>query len=303
MSFWLRVMPTTRSSGRAGGQAEQLGVVEAGASDLDQVVGRGHLDAVDLGEGVVERALARGRAAHAAGQAGRSQAVRSASGQRRRAWRAGAGTRPRDRAGTGPRQRPPEPQDLVGQHGDGRAQALALHRGVEAAQDLDLLDQLALADEGALAAGPVDVALLGQVDHGLAHRREADPERLGQLALARELLAGSQPALLDPLQDSDFDLVMQRHRAVPVDSAGQALRHGWGRQHPRRLQSYNLMSRGSGPPGRAAGDRHPVHLGGPVIDPEGPDVGVDPAQDELLAHAQPAGQLHRAVDDRGRPPR
>jgi hypothetical protein len=45
---------------------------------------------------------------------------------------------------------------------------------VEAAENLDLLDQLAIADVGALAPGPLDVALLGEVGASLeTDRRQA----------------------------------------------------------------------------------------------------------------------------------
>ena len=85
--------------------------------------------------------------------------------------------------------------ELAAQHQNGRVQALAAHRVMEAAEDLDLLDQLAIADEGALAPGPVDVALFGQVGHRLPDRREADAERLGELTFPRQLLARcSQPS-------------------------------------------------------------------------------------------------------------
>jgi hypothetical protein len=93
---------------------------------------------------------------------------------------------------------------------------------MEATEDLDLLDQLAIADVGPLAPGPLDVAFLGEVGHRLADRRQADAQCLGELALPGQLRARRQPALLDALEHRDLDLVVQRHRAVPPDRRGQS---------------------------------------------------------------------------------
>jgi hypothetical protein len=104
---------------------------------------------------------------------------------------------------------------------------------MEAAQDLDLLDQLALPDEGALAARAVDIALLGEVDHGLADRSQADPEHLGEATFSRELGARPQPALLDALEDRDLDLVVKGCGAVAVHLTRQPLLHREGRHGQR----------------------------------------------------------------------
>ncbi len=96
---------------------------------------------------------------------------------------------------------------------------------MEAAEYLDLLDQLAIADERAAAPRPFDVALFSQIGHRLPDRRQADAERLGELALPRQLHPRLQPALLDALEHGDLDLVMQRNRAVPADRRGQPRPH------------------------------------------------------------------------------
>src|SRR5215472_2264399 len=97
---------------------------------------------------------------------------------------------------------------------------------MEAAEDLNLLDKLAIADERAPAPGPVDVALFGEVGHCLSDWRQADAERLGQFAFPRQLHARLQPTLLDALEHGDLDLMVERNRAVPADRRGQPRAHG-----------------------------------------------------------------------------
>jgi hypothetical protein len=112
--------------------------------------------------------------------------------------------------------------DLGTQHPDDWGESLLAHRTVEAAENLDLLDELALADEGALASGPVDVSLLGQIEHRLPNRREAHAECLGQPLLPRQLCPGLEPPLLDTLQHCHLDLMVQRRWAVPAHVCCQA---------------------------------------------------------------------------------
>ena len=129
---------------RARCQAHQLGVAEPGVVDLDDIVGGGHLHAVHPGERLVQGALAEVQVDHAAGVPWRpprgEQRQRLAIQQREPAQApcllAAQGQRDRDlMRGT---------DELAAQHKDGRVQARAAHRIMEAAQDLDLLDQLAV---------------------------------------------------------------------------------------------------------------------------------------------------------------
>src|SRR6476660_5759119 len=53
---------------------------------------------------------------------------------------------------------------------------------------------------------------------------------------------------------------------------------------------------GSGPARGALRDRHLVHLGGPVVDPEAADVAVDAPEHELLGRPPATRELDRAVD-------
>src|SRR5207249_1749945 len=68
-------------------------------------------------------------------------------------------------------------------HGEHWFQALAAQRVSEAAQQVDLLDDLVVADERALAPDPHEVPQPRQLEHGLPDRHEADPEMLRVLAL------------------------------------------------------------------------------------------------------------------------
>ena len=80
---------------------------------------------------------------------------------------------------------------------------------------------LVVADEGALAADPEQVALPDQVEQRLADRRQADAEVLGVLALVRDLLAGPQAAALDLILQQLAELVVQRHRRAAADRQRQ----------------------------------------------------------------------------------
>src|SRR3954447_20749239 len=120
--------------------------------------------------------------------------------------------------------------DSGAQDANYRRQSLPPHRTVEASENLDLLDELALSDEGSLTTRTVDVALLGQVDHRLPDRCQAHAHGFRDPPFAGQLGAGPQPALLDALEDRDLDLMVERRRTVPVHLSGQPLLDG-GRRH------------------------------------------------------------------------
>jgi hypothetical protein len=91
-------------------------------------------------------------------------------------------------------------------------QALAAQRIGEAAEQADLLDDLVVADEGALAPDPDQVSQAHQVEQGLADRGEADAEVLGVLPFVRELLPRPQAAAVDLVLQQLTELVVQRNR-------------------------------------------------------------------------------------------
>src|SRR4029077_4780212 len=54
---------------------------------------------------------------------------------------------------------------------------------------------------------------------------------------------------------------------------------------------------GAAGPQHALGDRPAVHLGGAVIDAERPHLAEQAGDDRIVGDAEPAEDLHRAVDD------
>ncbi len=194
--------------------------------DLHEVVGCGHFHAVDPAQRLVKRSGAQILVTDTAGVP-RRQPRR----QQRERLRVDAGKSPQapgivtaqGERGIDDMRRP---DDITAQHLDVDIEALAAHRLVEAAEDLDLLDQLAVADEAAPAPNALDVALSREVSHGLPDRGQADAQRLGEFSFPGQLPPWLQPTLLHALDHGDLDLVVQRHRAVPAN----------------RLQSHNQMS-------------------------------------------------------------
>src|SRR6266550_3651607 len=175
------------------GQLQQVRFVVLDLDDLDRAQRAAHLHAVQALQGRVERNL-REVLCREAGEAGKVQPEQppwpSAEdltdlGRRRLGLRAG--------------------------HGERGGQALAAQRVGEAPEQVDLLDDLVVADERALAPDPQQVSLAHQLEQGLADRREADPEVLRVLALVRDLLARTQGAALDLVLQHVPELVMQRH--------------------------------------------------------------------------------------------
>ena len=194
------------------GQLQQARFVVPNLDDLDRAQRAAHLHAVQALQRRVERNL-REVLRREVGEAGRIQ-PRGQQGQR--AARDG-------RQPVQPEQTPgPAAEDLAdlwrrrpglrAGHGEHRSQALAAQRVGEAPEQVDLLDYLVVADEGALAPDPQQVPLAHQLEQGLADRREADPEVLRVLALVRDLLARAQGAALDLVLQPVPELVMQRHR-------------------------------------------------------------------------------------------
>ena len=72
------------------------------------------------------------------------------------------------------------------------------------------------------------------------------------------------------------------------------------RLRPAASAAVSTMSRSRsrrGAPARGAlGDRHSVRLGGAVVDPERAELRGEARERQLVGHAEPAAQLHRAVD-------
>ena len=131
--------------------------------------GAAHLHAVVVLEGRVQRHRAKSCRARSGKRAGSSQAVSSASGP------------PADRGQPVQPEQPPGPvverlPDILAAAPttsaqvtrERRLQALAAQRLGEAAQQADLLDDLVVADERALAPDPQQVAPADQVEQGLA---------------------------------------------------------------------------------------------------------------------------------------
>src|SRR6202035_851756 len=97
----------------------------------------------------------------------------------------------------------------------------------------------------------------------------------------------------------------------PADAVGEA---GY-RQHPRLLPQRAPPRRRAAPPQagwdaprphllangarpqHALGDRPAVHFGGAVIDAERADLAEDLGDDRIVGDAEPAEDLHAAVDD------
>src|SRR5258707_2546703 len=206
---------------RARRQPEQLSMLERGPVDLHEVVGCGHFHAVDPAQRLVKRSGAQILVTDTAGVP-RRQPRR----QQRERLRVDAGKSPQapgivtaqGERGIDDMRRP---DDITAQHLDVDIEALAAHRLVEAAEDLDLLDQLAVADEAAPAPNALDVALSREVSHGLPDRGQADAQRLGEFSFPGQLPPWLQPTLLHALDHGDLDLVVQRHRAVPANRSRQ----------------------------------------------------------------------------------
>ena len=89
----------------------------------------------------------------------------------------------------------------------------------------DRLD-LAAAHEGALAAVDRDEPFLAEPRDGLPDGGAAHPEPPHQLELGRDPLVGLEPAGHDLLPEDLEELLVQRHRAPPLDGRGLALRAG-----------------------------------------------------------------------------
>ena len=86
----------------------------------------------------------------------------------------------------------------------------------EAGQDRDLLLELGLADEGPPPPTPVEVALGGEMDEGLADGREADAPLLCQGTLRRQSATGGETASDDLLTHQVVDLAVQRHKRAAM---------------------------------------------------------------------------------------
>jgi hypothetical protein len=103
------------------------------------------------------------------------------------------------------------------QHPHLRLEALRAEAAGEAREDRDLLLEPRAAHEGAAAALAHEVAFLDEVEDRLAHRREADPELLGESTLALQPRAGREPAALDAVEQQVADLHVQRKRRAAAD--------------------------------------------------------------------------------------
>src|SRR5580704_19503996 len=87
-----------------------------------------------------------------------------------------------------------------------------------------------------------------------------------------------------------------------------SVRHGPPSNSSGSASPSHRSTGAAGSPGRSSAiaacparrplrDRHAMHLGRPVVDAEGPHVGVDPPDHHLLGGAESAAQLYGAVHD------